>query len=180
MRLVRGGERSGCALLATVVVSFLRSSSRSGAEVPIVGTVQIIHARCICIRHLPRCIARCTMKSDRRMHPQATRRQRGRAVTRTVTGRDRVPVTGSRGANHAARSAPRLARRGGHCHGDQSAKTALASQVRQRTGRGRTAAADTATSWDPGSYPLRDPQTRRWAGAAIPAQRNTTQRSGPS
>jgi hypothetical protein len=35
-------------------------------------------------------------------------------------------------------------------------KTTFASQVRQRTGRGGTSAADTETIRDPGSYPLRD------------------------
>ena len=72
-------------------------------------------------------------------------RQRSRASYGLARGESRRPKRAS------ARE------EGRHCHSDQSAKTALASQVRQRTGRGRTAAADTATSWDPGSYPLRDP-----------------------
>jgi hypothetical protein len=58
-----------------------------GPLVPTFGTVPMIHARCTLVWHLPTCIARCTMKSDSRRHPQATRRQRGRAVTRRVTGK---------------------------------------------------------------------------------------------
>ena len=43
-----------------------------------------------------------------------------------------------------------------HCHFHQPAKTASASLVPKRTGRGSTSAAETATIRDPGSYPLRD------------------------
>src|SRR6266567_8840612 len=57
-----------------------------GPLVPTLGTVLMIHARCTLVWHLPTRIARCTMKSDRRSRPQVTRRQRGRAVTRGVTG----------------------------------------------------------------------------------------------
>jgi hypothetical protein len=64
----------------------------SRSEVPTLGTMQMIHAVCILFWHLPISIARCTMKSDRREHPQATRRQRGRAVTQRVTEADRVPA----------------------------------------------------------------------------------------
>jgi hypothetical protein len=43
--------------------------------------------------HLPTAPARGTIKSDSRRHPQATRRQRGRAVTRGLPIRDRWPAS---------------------------------------------------------------------------------------
>ena len=55
-----------------------------GPMVPTLGTMPMIRAGCTLVWHLPSCIARCTMKSDRRSHPIATRRHRGRAVTRGV------------------------------------------------------------------------------------------------
>src|SRR5260370_20739061 len=42
------------------------------------------------------------MKSDRRSHPQATRRQRGRAVTQGVTGRRPRASKARTGATHVA------------------------------------------------------------------------------
>jgi hypothetical protein len=41
-------------------------------------------------------------------------------------------------------------------------------------GRDITSGSNTTASWEPRSHELRDTQTRRWAGAATPTQRNTT------
>src|SRR6185437_9955283 len=62
-----------------------------GPMVPTLGIVRVTHARCTLVWHLPSCIARCTMKSDRRSHPQATRRQRGRRCPEGLPTADRVP-----------------------------------------------------------------------------------------
>src|ERR1700677_1878814 len=48
-----------------------------------------------------------------------------------------------------------VCREGRHCHFIQPAKTAFASVVPKRTGRGSTSAASSATIRDPGRYPLR-------------------------
>jgi hypothetical protein len=58
----------------------------------------MIHACGTSNWHLPIACDRCNIKSDSRRHPQATRRQRGRAVTQGLPIRDRWPasVTASR------------------------------------------------------------------------------------
>ena len=75
---------------------------------------------------------------------------------------------------------PRDARRGGDCHICKPAKTAFASQVHGRTGRGPASAAGAKTIRDPAGYALRDrretPAGRR--GNTGPAEHHPG--SGPS
>ena len=136
----------------------------------------MIHARCTLFWHLPTRIARCTMKSDRRSHPQATRRQRGRAVTQGLPAEDRVPSKARTGRPGVAPAAtwPR--------EGGEALPFHLA-----RKDRIRFRCAEACGPWlyihgsnrnDPGFPPAircAIPRTRRWAGAATPTQRNTTQ-----
>ncbi len=65
----------------------------------------MIHANCTLFWHLPTRIARCTMKSDRGSHTQATRRQRGRAVPpggyQQKTACHRRPALGDRESSAA-------------------------------------------------------------------------------
>ena len=86
------GCRWSCALPALEVASFRRSLTQASMSahkktlvVPMLRYMPLAHEYVTWLWHLPTAHARCTMKSVSRRHPQATRRQRGRAVTRRVT-----------------------------------------------------------------------------------------------
>src|ERR1700749_414424 len=95
---------------------------------------------------LPTARARCTMKSDRRRHPQATRRQRGRAVTRRVTDQEIA-------SHRASREPAILIRR--PCH--HCSFTASASTLHQHT-----RPCDTTKSETPGSRIAASTILRGW------------------
>jgi len=80
----------------------------------------------------------------------------GSTVTRWLPKKIACQLTGRAGRGNSADAGRPGTRGGEHRHISQTAKTTLASQMRKRTGRGTTSAADTKTVRDPASYPLRD------------------------
>ena len=164
------GSRWPCALPALEVASFRVSRPwllGGSAKKDQVEVMPMIRACGTSKWHLPFACDRGTIKSDSRRHPQATRRQRGRAVTRGLPIRDRWPasVTASRRLTKEDRHFTALT-------GDrQLYAKAHAPTPRCRGGRRSHGLRTIAYRKTPRKY--------RWTGAATPAQQNTTRPQEP-
>jgi hypothetical protein len=127
----------------------------------------MIHAWGTSKWHLPIACDRCNIKADSRRHPQATRRQRGRAVTRGLPIRDRWPASVA-----ASRRLTKEDRHFTALTGDrQLCAKAHAPDPAMSRGTSIPRIADSRVPQGPRKY--------RWAGAATPAQQNTTRPQEP-